>query len=470
MRVKNSTAKANGDGPAPGLKREFVNTGSPVLIIILEEEIYMKRRISLFLLAAFIFTLVFGMTGAAKNASDISANLRILYPGTSEVEKAWSESVRKAVTEKYPNIKLEFIYLNWSDIEKKLAVMVAAGDYPDMMEIQDVVNPVAMDALEPLDAYLNSKINKRKYSPGYLEYSKVGGKLYSIPLLGIVYGHVVNEDLLKAAGYKVDGLKSWDAVIAAAKAMAKNGKYGYAMANGGTGRFAFRDFMMLCLSNDLRPDDVSDASKTKYLEVLKLVNDLTPYMPKSQVNWLYPELFKAWGAGSVGIMHTGTYFTANAIPHSKEIVGKTRAFVFPKGPSAKKSQAMVANVGFAIIKGSKQKEAAWKVMEIINSDQLVAKIGGAMHLPAALKMNQTALEESAKQSYPESYRGHLTLIKDFAAIAKKYGVPQPQILGQPQMEMLVQGAILKMQNDDLTPAAAYDEIRKGIQKVKDEMK
>lgn len=431
----------------------------------------MKRKILLLLTAMIVLSLLFSMAGLAKKPSDqISANLRILYPGTSEIEKAWSESLRQAVTKKYPGIKLEFIYLSWSDIEKKLAVMVAARDYPDLMQIQDVVNPVAMDALEPLDHYLNKKINASRFAPGYLEFSKVNGKLYSIPLLGIVYGHVVNTDLLKAAGYKIEDLKTWDNLKSAVKAMTKDGRYGYAMANGGEGRFAFRDFMMICLSNELSPDDVSEGSKRKYLEVLQLINDLTPYMPKSQVSWLYPELFKAWGSGNVGIMHTGTYFTANAISHSKEIIGKTRAFVFPKGPSAKKPQAMVSNVGFAMIKGSKQKEAAWKVMEVIMDDELVAKLGGAMHLPATLKANNSVLQETAKQAYPESYQGHLNLIRDFADIAKNYGVPQPKILGQKQMELIIQGAIIKMQNGYLTPETAYNEIRQGIERVKLEFK
>ncbi len=430
----------------------------------------MQRRFIRFMILVFLFSLFVGISSFAKKPSDISANLRMLYPGTSEIEKAWAETLKKNVSKIYPNIKLEIIYLSWSDMEKKLAVMVAAGDSPDIMEIQDVVNPVAMDALEPLDGYLNNKIKISNYAPGFLEYSKVNGKIYSIPLGGIVYGHAVNTELLKAAGYKIENLKTWDDLKAAVKAMTKDGKYGYAMANGGTGRFTFRDFMMVCLTNDVNPDDVADLSKKRYLEVLNLFNDLAPYMPKSQVNWLYPELFKAWGAGNVGIMHTGSYFTANAISHSTEIIGKTRVFSFPKGPSAQKQQVMVANVGFSILKGSRQKEAAWKVMEIINSPEMVAKAGGAMHLPATLKMDKVTLQATAEQAYPQSYKGHLVLINDFATIASKYGVPQPKILGQPQIEMVIQSALFKMINGEKNPNATYDEIRSGILKVKEQFK
>jgi multiple sugar transport system substrate-binding protein len=432
----------------------------------------MDKKVRLGLTLFLIVCMFCCVTGFAKSSSkDISANLRILYPGTSEIEKAWAENLKKAVTEKYPKIKIEYIYLSWADLEKKLAVMIAAKDYPDMMDVLDVVNPVAMDALEPLDGYLKgSTIKLSDYSPGYMNYSRYNGKLYSIPWQGITYAHVVNTDLLEAAGYKISDLKSWDAVKAAVKAISKNGKCGYAMANGGTGRFSFRDFMMICLSNDVQPDDVSIASKKKYIEVLSFLNDLAPYMPKSQVTWLYPELFKAWGAGDVGIMHSGSYFTANAVSHSTTIVAKTRAFVFPQGPSATKPQAMVADAGFAIIKGSKQKEAAWKVIEVINSPEMAARIGGAINLPATSKVNMKVLKEVAKATYPQSYQGHLTLLNDFSMIAQKYGVPQPRIIGQPQMEMVIQVAIIKMLDGKLSPESAYDEIRNGILKVKEEVK
>jgi multiple sugar transport system substrate-binding protein len=432
----------------------------------------MRRKVSLFLSLVLVLCLLCSVAGLAKSRTDkISANLRILYPGTSEIEKAWAENLKKVVAKQYPDIKIEYIYLSWADIEKKLAVMIAANDFPDMMDTLDVVNPVAMNALEALDGYLkHSKIKLSNYSSGYLNYSRYNGKLYSMPWLGIVYAHVVNTDLLKAAGYKVQDLKSWDAVKAAVKAMSKNGKNGYAMANGGTGRFSFRDFMMLCLSNDVQPADVSDGSKKKYMEVLNFLNDLAPYMPKSQVTWLYPELFKAWGAENVGIMHSGSYFTANAVSHNPAIVAKTRAFVFPKGPSATKPKAMVANSGFAIIKGSRQKEAAWKVMEIINSPDMVAQMGGAINLPATIKTNKTILGAVAKQAYPQSYKGHLTLLDDFSTIAAKYGVPQPRMIGQPQMEMVVQAALVKMLSGVQTPATTYEEIRKGILKVKNEVK
>ncbi|MHB8063946.1 MAG: extracellular solute-binding protein [Ruminiclostridium sp.] len=114
---------------------------------------------------------------------DIKANLRILYPGTTDLEKEIASDISKQLKETYPNINAEFIYLSWADIEKKLAVMIQAKDYPDLMQIQDIVNPVAMNALEPLDSYLEKSTlyKKSMFSAVGINSKSSDGKLYAMP-------------------------------------------------------------------------------------------------------------------------------------------------------------------------------------------------------------------------------------------------------------------------------------------------
>jgi len=404
--------------------------------------------------------------GAAKTA-EIQGNLRILYPGTSDIEREIALDIERVTKEKYPKINFEFMYLVWADIEKKMAVMVQAKDYPDLMQVQDVVNAVAMDALEPLDSWMkNSALTPDRFLAAPLDYMKVDGVQYAIPGLAVAYAHVVNTDLLSKAGYSIDKLNSWEDVKGAVKAMTKGDVYGYAMANGGEGRFAFRDFMMVCLSNDVNPDDVSPASKAKYIEVLKLFNDIAPYTPQSQVTWLYPELFKAWEAGRTGMMHTGSYFTANLAPHGVTTMPKTKVVVFPKGPSAKERKAMVGASGYAMFKGSTQKDAAWKAMETIFSDEVLGKWAGSLGLPAAKYITSDMMLSWAQKIYPDCAADHARLMGEFSAAIDKYGVAMPRIVGQKAMEKVVQGSLVKMMSKQITPEQAYEEIKVGIEQVK----
>lgn len=410
------------------------------------------------------------VSSTEKAPEEISADLRFLWPGTSEAEKKLSDDIKAAVLKQYPKVNIEFMPLVWADIEKKLTVMVNTKDYPDMMLVQDVTNPVAMDALEPLDSYLDDKIKAEDYIDATLDYMKVDGKLYAIPTLAIIYSHVFNTEMLNGAGLKPEDLKSWDDVKAAAKAMTKDGKYGYSMANGGQGRFTFRDFMMVCLTNGISPDDVTDGSKKQYMEVLELFNDLSDSMPKSQVTWLYPELFKAWEANSVGMMHTGVYYSANVIAHGTSNFDRTVAMAFPKGPSVDKTQVMVGAGGVSIIKGSAQKEAAWKVVQVIMTPEILGEWAGNLGVSAKKTITAQDTEPYVKEAYPTVYNQHQALIEQFQKAAVDYGMPMPKILGQPQMEIVVQEAMIKLLNKKITPEQAYAEIKQGIEKVKAELK
>jgi len=335
-----------------------------------------------------------------------------------------------------------------------------------MMQVQDVTNAVAMDALEPLNGYLNDKVKAEDYIQASLDYMTIDGTIYAIPALAVIYSHAFNREMIEGAGYKLEDLKSWDDIKAAAKAMTKNGKYGYAMANGGTGRFTFRDYMMVCLTNGVNPDDTSEEAKPRIMEVLKFFYDMADYMPKSQVTWLYPELFKAWEANSVGIMHTGAYYSANIITHGETNFARTEIMPFPKGPSVDKTQIMVGASGIALIKGSSQKEAAWKTLEIIMSPEILGEWAANLGVCAKKTITEEQMEEFVKQAYPNVYKEHQRLISQFVAAANEYGVPMPKILGQPQMEIVVQGAFNKMLNKEITPEQAYEEIKAGIDKVK----
>ena len=140
--------------------------------------------------------------------------------------------LQEKVQELYPGINIEYLFLSWADIEQKMAVMVYSGDYPDLMMIQDITNPVAMDALEPLDAYLTESINESQFIGAAWENMQLDGVTYGIPGLAIVYSHIYNRELFAELGIEMP-FETWDDVIAASHALKANGKYGYAMANGG---------------------------------------------------------------------------------------------------------------------------------------------------------------------------------------------------------------------------------------------
>lgn len=435
----------------------------------------MKKALALVLCLALILTSVIGFTAAAVAETavntDLTAHLRVLYPGTSDLEKEIAGDIQTEMAKKYPNVTVEYLFLSWADLESKLAAMIASGDYPDVMQIQDVVNPVAMGALEPIQPWIEQSqtLKMDDFAQVALDNNSVEGTLYAVPMCMIPYSHIVNTELFEKAGIDYTAMKSWDDVLAAAKAITSGDTYGFAMANGGEGRFTFRDFMMIALSDGFVPNDTSEATKPKYIETLEFIQKLSAYMPKAQSTWLYPELFKAWEAGTIGMMHTGTYFTGNVVSHGIASMDRTAVCLMPAGPSAEKPTMMVGTNGYAMIAGSTQKEAAWAFIETAMSEPVLGKLAGSMNVGAVNYLSDDTLVKYADVAY-EKYGAdvgakHIALMKQFKAAAEEYGTPMPKILGQPAMEKVVQGAIVKLTNGEIDAAAAYDEIKKGIDEV-----
>lgn len=432
----------------------------------------MKKMLALILLAVMMLSLL--PASGLAGESELTANLRVLYPGTSDLEKEIAEDIRAALKETHPGIEIEFIFLAWADIETKLATMIASGDYPDVMQIQDVINPVSMGALEPIQPYIEASdtLAMDMFSPVGLEKNMVDDTLYAVPMTIIPYSHIVNTELFEQVGIDPESMKTWDDVRAAVAAIGEiDGVNGYAMANGGEGRFTFRDFMMISLSNGFTPDDTSDETKAAYIETLQFIADMSPYMPATQSTWLYPELFKAWEAGTVGMMHTGTYFTGNVVAHGVEAMTRTKAIPMPAGPSSDTSAMMVGSCAYAMISGSEQKEAAWAFIEAAMSEPVLGKLAGSMNVSAVNYISDETLIKYADVAYesygPEVGAEHVALMNEFKAAADVYGVPMPAILGQPSMEKVVQGTLVKLTNGEITAEQAYDEIKTGIDEVKE---
>lgn len=431
----------------------------------------MKKILVMLLCLAMVFGCC---TAFAEVNTELKAHLRVLYPGTSDLEKEIANDIAVALQEKYPNIEVEYIFLAWSDIETKMAVMVSSNDYPDIMQIQDVANPVAMGALEPIQSWIEGSdaMSMDNFSQAGLDKMSVDGTLYAVPMTVIPYSHIINTNLFEQAGIDPASVQSWDDVIAAAKAISELGDdyYGFAMANGGEGRFTFRDFMMITLSNGFTPDDTSDETKPAYLEALQFIADLAPYMPEYQSTWLYPDLFRAWESGKVGMMHTGTYFTGNVVDHGTNAMDFTQVLTMPAGPSAEKTAAKVGSCAYAMFAGSTQKEAAWAFIETALSEPILGKLAGSMNVSAVDYVSDETLVEWANTAYAaygdDIGAKHIALMNQFKAAADNYGIPMPTILGQSAMEKVVQGAIVKLTNGECTVEEAYDEIKAGIEEVK----
>jgi len=425
------------------------------------------KRMTLMATALLLISIM-TLVGIAE-AQRAPVTLRVVFPGTSETEKQGAVRLKQLAESKLPGIKIEMMYIGWPDLEKKLSVMLPGGDIPDLVQQQEATTLVAMGALEPLDPYLarpDSPLKKEQFFEGVWNYSQYDGKMFTIPIRAISYGLIVREDLLSEAGMKLTDLKTWDDLKRAAKAMTKGNVYGYGYPLG-LPRFAWREGPYIAgYSNNFDISDTSEATKPKYLEMLRLFKDLQPSMsPTTKVMGLR-EAFQAWGLGNIAMMPTGDFFVANLYPINPKILKVSRVVAFPKGPSAQKQWAPVANVGWAMFKGSKNKEEAWKALAFFTSLENLTEESAMLNTPARRDIDMAKLSAAAAKFYPDAVEDNRRIINDFVTNAHSIGVPMRKILRREEMEVAFQKIMIEMLDGKLTPEQAYDRIKAEIDKIK----
>lgn len=395
--------------------------------------------------------------------------LRVVYSGTTEIEKAWSVKMKELVEAKHPDIKIEYMYIAWGDLEKKLAVMLQAGDIPDLMQVQDATNLVAMNALEPLDSYLERSdafVKLDDFHTAAVDFFRYDGKLYSLPTAATGYGLIVNDEMLTKAGIKAEDIKTFDDLVNAAKALTKDGVYGFGYASGAP-RFSWRDPSMFAYSNGgFTLADVDDAHKQAYLEVLNLYNDLRPYMPEAVTAWQYPDMRKAFANEQIAMMPFGSFFTGNVYEFNPDIVAKAKVIPIPKGPSGDKPAMMVGGVGFAMLAGSKNKDAAWTVLQEFSQKEPVAEFAAAVNLPGRVDVTGDEIAKLAQEIYPKAYEAHGRIIESFSPLLEQYGKTQPRIVGQAEMEVAFQKNMVQLLQGKMTPEEMFENLQREINQIK----
>lgn len=161
-------------------------------------------------------------TSEGKNSSSESGTSKeiktyTLFVNGSGVAEPWSTPVGKKIQE-ITGVNLNVELLVGSDTRQKAGVMIASGDYPDLISSGEATAEfVAANALIPMDEYIDKygENIKKVYRPSELNLmkSQYGKTLYiatqraSEDLLYPGAGFYLAKDVLKEAGWPV--VKTW---------------------------------------------------------------------------------------------------------------------------------------------------------------------------------------------------------------------------------------------------------------------
>ena len=170
-----------------------------------------------------------GNSGGSSGSSGGPVTLTWFMWSGSDVEKnAWLH-IADMVTQKYPNIKIQFETTPFNAYWTKLTTEAASGSAPCVIGLQGQRAPQFGNLLVPLDDYMSKAgIKASDYVPSITKGLQFDGKQVALPYDVGPFIMFYNKDAFKAAGLKEPAI-GWttDEFLSDAKALTKPPKYGF---------------------------------------------------------------------------------------------------------------------------------------------------------------------------------------------------------------------------------------------------
>ncbi|GAA3622972.1 sugar ABC transporter substrate-binding protein [Lentzea roselyniae] len=271
-----------------------------------------------------------------------------------------------------PDIKVEYVGIPSSSVQQKYDTAIAGGSTPDVGGVTTsyLAHLVGQDALEPADDRVEGGPLKGKLLSGLLEtvrQTAPDGKLYAVPASGNLDVIWYRSDRFAEA--KISEPSTWDDLVKAATQLTKpaENQYGFTIRGGAGSVFQLLSEAYSYSGIEKFYDGgKSTVSDPRNAELVRKVAELyKKATPEADVNNSYTQMVAQFTGGTVAMMHHNLGSTADVM----KALGPERvsAMPLPKGPSGKRTVVPNPTDGFAVFKGSKNRDASWKFVEFLTS-------------------------------------------------------------------------------------------------------
>ncbi|GAA2062261.1 extracellular solute-binding protein [Streptomyces albiaxialis] len=199
----------------------------------------MERRRFLSLAAATGAAGAVGMTAAGCDSGPGSDEVTLKLvaadygdSGENSSEKYWKD-LAASFTEKHPGVRVDVAVHSWSEVDRKVAEMVKAGEAPDLAQIGAYADYAAEGKLYKANELLSIPV-QADFLTGLAEAGEVRRVQYGLPFVSSTRLLFYNKDLFAKAGLDPDDPpQSWKALKAAARKLKDAGvKYPYGLPLG----------------------------------------------------------------------------------------------------------------------------------------------------------------------------------------------------------------------------------------------
>lgn len=346
-----------------------------------------KKKTAHFSQTFFILALiaVFFTAGCGSSTDhDGKTPVKVAFWGSPEEIDIITNSISEW-QQNHPDIKIIFEHTPYSGYDSKILTRIAGGAAPDIIatEVDYFVTFATKGVLENLSPYLQKEsmaeqgFNAEDFFPAIRDRFTVDGNLYAIPRDVAPFACVFyNKKLFDEAGisYPTDEW-TWDDMLRMARAMTKTDEAGRTVQYGFYG-WAWQNFIYG--NGGALVDDVKNPTKTKiddprsiaglqfYADMINLYKVMPTPVALANMGMGVDLMFSS---GRLAMFLSGIWET----PGLRNYDFEWDVAMFPKGPNGDRAFGSGGS-GYAILKSSKNKEAAWEVVKALTSAKGQAKL------------------------------------------------------------------------------------------------
>jgi len=334
--------------------------------------------------------------GACGALAEETITLTIASAMVTEVpEGGLQQELADKFMELHPNVKIEFISVPAVEMSKRMLVLAANDDLPDMFFVPNdfMAQLATLDIVADLEGLLGQEFLDG-YNQNLLEDAKINGKMMCVPWYASPYAVIYRLDWFEELGLSIP--KTWDEFVEAGKQMVRDtdggGKaWAFSMVgaynSSGEQRFTLvtKTFGVDEVYQDENGVWVSDIFDPRYKDALAMFTELYTkhgIVPPGPTEVDYAASMQLFTSEQTGMILSGPHSLGFITRTNPDLEGKLGSFVIPM----QENHISTSGIGgYTIMEACEHKDVAAEYLAFLTLPENAVPFGqGTGRMPTRL--------------------------------------------------------------------------------------
>jgi N,N'-diacetylchitobiose transport system substrate-binding protein len=311
--------------------------------------------------------------GNAPNADTSKLTVWMMGEG-GDAQNAFLDSVETEFKTKHPDTDVVVQYVPWLEAPKKFQAALAGGEGPDVTELgnTETAGWAEQGALADVTERFGGWAEGKDILPGLVENAQLDGKQYGVPWYAGVRAIYYRTDWFAEAG--VQPPKTWDDLVAVAKAVQAKKPNTYGIALPGNSELPFYPFLWGAggeIATGSGTDWKAGINSPEGQRAVKFWTDLVTVhkvAPPAAAGWNEIDARTQFATGKAAMAFGGSWVQGAMIKENPDIEKVWGTFPIP-GPDGNAAPAFAGGSDIAVWEDSDIKDIAWDYMTVLLNKQ-----------------------------------------------------------------------------------------------------